>query len=119
MSAMEQKHSQVSLAMVLVSVTVLCGVFACWSSEARIFVMPIAGAFLGGMLFPFGMRAGLAIAAVIVVVNAVLMEKDPSGLGPNEVVIPFHLILFGLPAAASAWLGRLIRNEYRPRIPSS
>lgn len=116
---MEQKHSQVSLAIILVTVAVLCGMFASWSSEAGYFVMPVAGAFLGGLLFPFGLRVGLAIATAIVVVNAVLMEKDPSGLGPNEVVIPFHLIFFTLPAAAFAWLGRLIRDEFWPRIPTS
>jgi len=72
--------------------------------------MPVAAAFLGGLLFPYGVRVGLAIAAVVVVTNAVLMEKDPSGLGPNEVVIPFHLVLFALPALVCAWVGRCTRG---------
>jgi hypothetical protein len=87
-----------------------------WFSETRPFVTPLAGAFLGAMFLPYGVRAGLGIAAVIVVVNTILMEKDPSGLGPNELVIPIQLAAFALPAAGFAWLGRVARELLEPEF---
>jgi len=93
---------------------VLAGI---WFSETRPFVTPLAGAFFGALFLPYGIRGGLAIAAPIVVINAILMEKDPSGLGPNEIVIPFHLAFFAIPVAVFAWLGRGTRNFLESERP--
>jgi hypothetical protein len=81
--------------------------------------MPVVGAFIGAVLLPYGMWGGLLIAGIIVVTNAVLMEKDPSGLGPNEVVIPFHLVIFAIPTAISAWFGCSLRELLAPAATSS
>lgn len=76
--------------------------------------MPITAAFCGGLVVRYGFYFGLAIAFPIVVVNAILMEKDPSGLGPNEVVIPFHLAVFAMPVFVAAWLGTKLREMLIP-----
>lgn len=107
---------QTSLAAILVAVTALSVLFASWTQagEARIFVMPIAGAFFGGVIVRYGFYLGLVIALAIVVVNAIFMEKDPSGLGPTEVVIPIHLIVFAIPVFAAAWIGSKLQELLTP-----
>ena len=79
---MDESRPQTSLAGIFVAITIFCGIFACARTEANWFVMPIGAAFLGGLLLPWGMRVGMTIAAVIIVINAYLL---------NPIVIPFML----------------------------
>jgi hypothetical protein len=104
---------QFSLAAILVAMTATCIAFASWawaSGDAKLLVMPVAAAFCGGLAIRHGFYWGLGIAVAIVLVNALLMEKDPSGLGPNEIVIPFHLVVFAIPVFGAAWLGSKLRD---------
>ena len=108
---------QFSLAAILVAMTATGIAIASWTwaaGDARIFVMPIAAAFCSGLAVRYGFYLGLGIAFVIVVVNAILVEKDPSGLGPNEVVIPIHLAVFAIPIFGAAWLGSKLRKLLTP-----
>jgi hypothetical protein len=107
---------QFSLAAILVAITAIGVAFASstWIEEARFFVMPIVAGFCGGLVIRYGFYLGLVIATAIVVVNAILLEKDPSGLGPIEVVIPIHLTVFAIPVFVAAWLGSKLRELFVP-----
>jgi hypothetical protein len=113
---MDRHRPQTSLAAILVAVTALSVVFASWTwaGDARIFALPIAGAFFGGVIVRHGFYLGLVIAIAIVVVNGILMEKDPSGLGPTEVVVPLHLIVFAIPVFVAAWIGSKLQELLSP-----
>jgi len=113
---MYENRPQITLAGILLAITALCVVFAFWGREEILLVAPLAGAFIGSLITPFGMRFGLAIATLIVIVGGILVEKDPSGLGPTELVIAIHMVILALPAAASAWLGRSLRTWISPPI---
>jgi hypothetical protein len=112
MGYMDKHRPQVSLAWIFLAITALGIVFAYARDEiGRVFVLPIALAFFSGLIFPYyGVLGGVTLAAIVVIVNAIRMEKDPSGLGPNEVVIPFHLAIFSLPVLFLAWFGKAIRE---------
>jgi hypothetical protein len=113
---LDRHPPQTSLAAILIALTALSVVFASWTwaGEARIFVMPIAGAFFGGVVVRYGFYLGLVIAVAMVIVNAMLMEKDPSGLGPTEVVVPIHLIVFAIPVFIAAWIGSKLQELVTP-----
>ncbi|WP_254507009.1 hypothetical protein [Anatilimnocola floriformis] len=112
---METNRPQISLVAILIVMTTLCVAFASWTSGWRFLVLPMAGAFLTSFIIRPGFYLGLGVAFVIAAVNAYRMEKDPSGLGPTEVVIVFHVIFFGLPVIIAAWLGGALQRLLWPK----
>jgi hypothetical protein len=68
-------------------------------------------ALLGGLLTRLGVTGGMVIGAAVVVAAGLIVPKDPSGLGPSEIVIPIQLGVSLLPMAAAAFIGRALRKR--------
>ena len=78
-------------------------------SEWNIVASAAVSAFSCALLTPLQMTGGLILGVVAVFVLCVVVEKDPSGLGPFEVILPFQLVFAAIPILTAAWAGRSLR----------
>ena len=104
-----------SLAGLFIATTAIGAVIACWvnfpDGEGNIVATGAAAAFVAAILMPYGLKGGLIIGVICVVICCALVPKDPSGLGPFELIFPIQLVVGAIPILAAAWAGKSLRDK--------
>jgi hypothetical protein len=111
---MDHAHPRTTPSGLLIAAVVSATATASWigfpDSDWNIIPSGIAGAFVGGLVIQSGAGAAWVLGASVVVVAGLLVEKDPSGLGPWQIVVPIQLAAAALPMVAAAHAGVFARK---------
>jgi hypothetical protein len=108
---MERNPAQISLAALFIAITALAVALASWNYPDwwSIVVTGAVTAFITALLTSFGIVGGFMLGVVAVFVSCLLVEKDPSGMGPFELILPFNLVVALVPMIVAAAIGRSVR----------
>ena len=111
---MERNTVRTTLASLFIGTTSLAVALACWvnypDGEWNIVVTAAALAIVAALLTPFGIKGGVLVGVLAMFVSCLVVEKDPSGLGPFEIIFPIQLVVAVVPLTSSAAIGRALRQ---------